>query len=219
LARRELDQYFSTEEAELAGGANAAVTSVAVRSAADAGTGLDQSALSAPRTAASPAAGPGSLPPFPRKFAPAVLLVYLGIAVFLGARTPGAGIFVQVSVSLLLTPVIWRVGGWLYRAWRGRNATKAAAGAAGRAILRLALAASLLWLVWVRGGAWQDGIVAVALPVSIGWSLPVSIGRSLPVAIGWSRWHCSTRRGSPSASGQSTRRSRTPSCAAPTYCC
>lgn len=177
-----------------------------MRSAADAGTGLDQSALSAPRTAASPAAGPGSLTPFPRKFAPAVVLVYLGIALFLGARflgarTPGAGIFVQVSVSLLLTPVIWRVGGWLYRAWRGRNATKAAAGAAGagaagradrrwvdRAILRLALAASLLWLVWVRGGAWQDGIVAVALPVVIGWSLPVAVGRSLPVAVGWSRW-------------------------------
>jgi cellulose synthase/poly-beta-1,6-N-acetylglucosamine synthase-like glycosyltransferase len=183
VVRRELDQYFSAEEAGLADGAKVAITGVDVGSVADAGTGLDQPALSASRTTASPAAGPRPLPPFPRKFSPAVLLVYigavllvyLGIALFLGAHTPG--VFVQVSVSLLLAPVIWQVGGWLYRARRARTAATGTSPAAGRtdlqwtvrATLRLALAASLLWIVWVRGGAWQYGVVvAVALPIAIG---------------------------------------------------
>lgn len=154
MARREIEQYVGTDATGLMEEAETPAAVAGVGLAADAVTAESRSWAGRPP--------------------PAVFLVGLGLAAYLGVRLPG--LLVPVSASILLGTVIWRVGGWLYRVRRQADGQSMV-----RAILRLALAASLLWIAWVRAGSWQDGlIVAVALPLAIGW--PRWRGRRGPAA-------------------------------------
>lgn len=170
MARRELEHYFSMDAAGLTEAAESPVSGAcAVGLATDVATTGTRSRAERPEPSAAQ-------PSLPRKFSPTVLVLCLGVAVCLGART--SGLLIHISVSILLSAVIGRTCGWLYRARRAGSPGKGTAGAPAwaarrwmvRAILRLSISASLLWIAWVRDGSWQDAvIVAVALPLAIRW--------------------------------------------------
>ena len=101
------------------------------------------------------ARGPHARPSLtrPQICAAALVAVSIGISAFTGALT--RKVLVPVGVSVLLAEVVWQTSGSLRRTWR-LDAQRLV-----REFLVLAIAVSLIWLVWVRPGPRQYGLVIV----------------------------------------------------------
>ena len=97
-----------------------------------------------------------------------LLLVSIGIGACLGARTVSS--LAHVTMTILLGVVICRICVWLLLTWRrpgfasrtGQDPGSLEAQTLVRAVLWLAIAASLFWLAWVQPGPWQYGFLVVA---------------------------------------------------------
>ena len=97
----------------------------------------------------------------PQKCALALVIASIGILAVLGVRSSSS--LVAVSVSVLSGGVVWRTTAWLLHGRGSADVHRPA-----QALLLLAIAVSLVWLVWVSPGAWQYGLViAVTLALAI----------------------------------------------------
>jgi len=109
----------------------------------------------------------------PWRYALAVAIIWAAILAARGALTRSA--LISLGLSVVLGWVIWRISGSLFQFAAGSRNFRLllASGSEGaqqfvRAILQLAIAASLLWLAWVRPGPWQYRLViALALAFAI----------------------------------------------------
>ncbi|HEX5303356.1 MAG TPA: glycosyltransferase family 2 protein [Streptosporangiaceae bacterium] len=92
-------------------------------------------------------------------------LTVVAVSVSAALRAPIWGIVVPVGVSVCLAGAIWAVCAGLPPFWRSRWARPVVL----RAALRIAVAASLAWLTWLRPSHWQQGLViAVTIALTVG---------------------------------------------------
>lgn len=189
MARRKFDQYFRAGAVGLARETDTPVTEVAGDLGENDGTPRIGVPLNGLRTTAGQLNGTNPIRSRaaltrPQRCALALMVVSTGVSVLLGARTRST--LILISVSALLSGVVWTTSYWLLRAWRSRDSVTAtrpelidlepgrslpARRDPRRAGLLLAIAASLLWLVWLRPGPWQDGL-AIAVTVALATPKP-----------------------------------------------
>jgi cellulose synthase/poly-beta-1,6-N-acetylglucosamine synthase-like glycosyltransferase len=194
VARRKFDQYFRAGAVGLAQQTDTPAARVATDPGVDDSTPRIGVALNGHSSTAGHLNGKKQIRPRaaltrPQKCALALAVVSIGVSAFLGARTWST--LVPISVPVLLSGVVWTNTVWLLRAWRRRGSIAATRPAmidlepghsrevqpeARRAVLLLAIAASLLWLVWVRPGPWQDGL-AIAVTLALATQEPRWIER------------------------------------------
>ena len=194
MARRKFDQYFRAGAVGLAQETDTPVMEVADDSGENDSTPRLGVALNGERTTAGQLNGTKPIRSRaaltrPQRCALALMVVSTGVSVLLGARTWNT--LIPISVSALLSGVVWITSYWLLRAWRSRDSVAAtrpelidlelgrslpARLDPRRAGLLLAIAGSLLWLVWVRPAPWQD-VLAVAVTVALATRSPQSLER------------------------------------------